>query len=372
MAPRPRPENHHTYNSSSSFNSFDNTSRASVAPTTFSPPPVSTAAAAAAELSKTMMMGDHHINGKDATSTTEVVVNTTAIKIASNNDDSPATTSTTMKIDSSENSDATTISSKCNKNNEAAVVSGSIDCDTTDTDSSSRVTFDTNATNSHSNSNSNIAGRSTGSGSEILPGGSSNSNDNSDSNTDSRKTFKSSVSFHTINVREYGIELGDNPAVTAGPPLTIGWEYEDVATLPVEDYESQRGKRRFKDEMHIPAKQRESILLQETDNTKQEISERISTVRKSRSQRQHTVALLDFEDWHVVFETIGRRFRRFRSGISKQREQELLWEEAQGAAAAAAVAQKQHTLKNDGNDELSCNSSSTNELQTSSTVEVEE
>jgi hypothetical protein len=159
--------------------------------------------------------------------------------------------------------------------------------------------------------------------------GSSSSSNNSSSGKLSGRKLKPSVSFHTISVREFGIELGDNPAVTAGPPLTIGWDYEDVGTVGVEDYEESRGTRRFKEEMQIPPKRREAILLQETDNTPQQIAAVMTSVRRSRSQRQHTVALMDFEHWHELFETIGRRFRRFRSGVSKQREQELLWEGAQ-------------------------------------------
>lgn len=123
---------------------------------------------------------------------------------------------------------------------------------------------------------------------------------------------KSSVSFDTIQIREYVRELGDNPAVSHGPPLTIGWEYEDVATLPVEDYETHRGDRRSNDQMQIPGKKRELLLLNETKNTSREINAMITKVRANRSQRQSTVALLEFEEWYSFFETVGRRFRRVR------------------------------------------------------------
>jgi hypothetical protein len=36
----------------------------------------------------------------------------------------------------------------------------------------------------------------------------------------------------------------------------------------------------------------------------------------------------DFEEWHEAFEFLSRRFRRFRKGITKEKEQELLWEQA--------------------------------------------
>jgi hypothetical protein len=143
------------------------------------------------------------------------------------------------------------------------------------------------------------------------------------------KPRRKNVNFDTITIREFARALGDNPATTHGPPLSLDWDYEDVVTISVDDYEKSRPPRRITDQMVVPGTVRENILLSQTRTTKQQIKQRISEVKTSRHKRQVTVAMQDFEEWHVLFEFISRRFRRMRTGISKQKEQEMLWEQAQ-------------------------------------------
>jgi hypothetical protein len=155
-----------------------------------------------------------------------------------------------------------------------------------------------------------------------------NVNDEQDDGKERNKERKS-VNFATIAIREFARALGDNPATTNGPPLALDWDYEDLGPLSVDEYERTRPPRRITDQMVIPGTVRERILLSQTETTKHQIKQRIGEVRNSRHKRQVTVAMQDFEEWHVVFEFLARKFRRMRSGISKQREQELLWEQAE-------------------------------------------
>jgi len=80
----------------------------------------------------------------------------------------------------------------------------------------------------------------------------------------------------------------------------------------------------------LTAREREKIILQHTDCTKEDIEENERFLRKTRRQRRSTMASAEsgIDDWHAVVEFIKRRYRRYRSGISKEREQELLWEQA--------------------------------------------
>lgn len=52
-------------------------------------------------------------------------------------------------------------------------------------------------------------------------------------------------------------------------------------------------------------------------------------VLNSRHQRQLSIAMQEFDEWQYVLESLKRKFKRFRSGMSKKREMELLWENAQ-------------------------------------------
>ena len=136
------------------------------------------------------------------------------------------------------------------------------------------------------------------------------------------------VNFGDVEIREYARCLGDNPATTHGPPLAIDWRYSIVGTYELEDYEASRPPRRATNQMLVPGFVREQILLEQTDATKRQINEKINALKVARHQRQMCVAMQKFEDHHLIFESIGRKFRRFKTGVSKKKEQELLWEDA--------------------------------------------
>jgi hypothetical protein len=46
------------------------------------------------------------------------------------------------------------------------------------------------------------------------------------------------ISFNHISVRSYPVLIGDNPSVTQGVPLTIGWEHDQEESYNVDVYES--------------------------------------------------------------------------------------------------------------------------------------
>jgi hypothetical protein len=136
------------------------------------------------------------------------------------------------------------------------------------------------------------------------------------------------VSFGKIEIREYSRILGINPATTHGPPLTIDWKYSRAATYSLDDYEETRPPRRAKSQMMLPGSLRESIILEQTDATKRQISSVISEVKAARHRRKMSRAMQEFEEWQIVWEAVQRRLRRIRRGVSKKREEELLWEKA--------------------------------------------
>jgi hypothetical protein len=55
-----------------------------------------------------------------------------------------------------------------------------------------------------------------------------------------------SVSFGDVQVREFPMILGDNPACSSGAPVTIDWDHVDEFTLTVNDATSARGGRSIK------------------------------------------------------------------------------------------------------------------------------
>lgn len=137
------------------------------------------------------------------------------------------------------------------------------------------------------------------------------------------------VSFHKVEIREYSRCIGDNPATTHGPPLSIDWEYNVAGSYAVDEYEETRPPRRVSHQMVVPGAIREDILSSHAGVTKKEIQKVTAEVKATRHRRKMSVALQEVDDWMSLGEAIARRLRRLRTGISKKREQELLWENAQ-------------------------------------------
>lgn len=147
------------------------------------------------------------------------------------------------------------------------------------------------------------------------------------------------VTFDTIEIREYPRALGDNPSVTVGPPISIGWKHRQSYTLDVDQYENykdgieipqQEGstarlrRRRTSAEFQLPRNLREQILRDEcsqddqdaqdagTACTAEEIKARIKEVQRAKRQRQNSYALQEFEHLEVFFESCWRKFQRLR------------------------------------------------------------
>lgn len=55
---------------------------------------------------------------------------------------------------------------------------------------------------------------------------------------------KLNVSFTEISVREYDLELSDHPSCSYGPPIQLGWDYQETQKTSVEDYEVTRSPHR--------------------------------------------------------------------------------------------------------------------------------
>ena len=100
-----------------------------------------------------------------------------------------------------------------------------------------------------------------------------------------------SVTFTSTEVREYPIELGDNPSVSSGPPLTIGWTYISRHKIPIDDYEAGRPPHRALYEMIIPSATRMGILC-DADISLRSIQKAIKEVNVTKRQRRRTVQTL--------------------------------------------------------------------------------
>mmetsp|Transcript_1938 Transcript_1938/g.2956 ORF Transcript_1938/g.2956 Transcript_1938/m.2956 type:complete len:189 (+) Transcript_1938:98-664(+) len=98
------------------------------------------------------------------------------------------------------------------------------------------------------------------------------------------KTSKKRVQFSNLEIREYTVGLGDNPACTNGPALTLGWRFEQSSSISIVQYEESRPPRRNKNEIRIPCRIREDRLLEECGCSMKDIVS--ATMENKRIQKQ--------------------------------------------------------------------------------------
>ena len=146
-------------------------------------------------------------------------------------------------------------------------------------------------------------------------------------------TPKKNVSFHRIQIREYEQILGDHPAVSQGPPVSLGWNSQRALESTVQDYEDKRAPRRRPDEFQMPAQHRRTLVSGQ--HSEDEILKAQEQVEKIQRNRQSSRAMQELEGASVMMESLGRKWKRFIKRTSKQQEQDDLW-----IAAAAASTEK--------------------------------
>lgn len=156
-------------------------------------------------------------------------------------------------------------------------------------------------------------------------------------NSPQETNMKRSISFTNINVREYERTVGDHPCVTSGPPLTLGWKYDEIAGLNLDEYEE--GKIiRTREELQMPPRHRQSLLKEAmaTENH-HEIRKAVLEVQKTKADRSKTVAMLEIQTLEETAQAAKRKVTRFLKGVSKQEEQDQLWINAHEIALEKAT-----------------------------------
>ena len=79
----------------------------------------------------------------------------------------------------------------------------------------------------------------------------------------STKKARKKVNWGELIIFEFPNQLGDNPAVSGGAPLTIGWNHETVNVVTIEFNEFIRLKqpRRKRKDLMLSSAQRDTVSL---------------------------------------------------------------------------------------------------------------
>lgn len=143
------------------------------------------------------------------------------------------------------------------------------------------------------------------------------------------------VKFTNVHIREYERVAGDNPCVTKGVPLSIGWGYLQHPGLDMVEYEVCRGPARDKIEMMVPAEVRREILRDEFGVSVADITAAAKEVTITKKHRKATLGAEPLEGWLEAAESTKRKFRRFVKRTTTAKEEEKVWAHARQNAVAA-------------------------------------
>jgi len=111
----------------------------------------------------------------------------------------------------------------------------------------------------------------------------------------SGKKMTRSVSFHSVDVREYDRTVGDNPSCRSGPPLSLDWSYSKKYEQPktLEQYEIEREDRvRSLRQLHVNKYRRRNLLSFNWGHSEEDMKSARKETKKLQRQRSLTQALL--------------------------------------------------------------------------------
>jgi len=109
------------------------------------------------------------------------------------------------------------------------------------------------------------------------------------------KMMNRSVSFTSVDVREYDQTIGDNPSCRSGPPLSLDWSYSKKHKQPntLDQYEIERQDRaRSLSQLHVTKYRRRNLLSFNWGHSEEEMKSARQETKKLQRQRSMTQMLL--------------------------------------------------------------------------------
>jgi hypothetical protein len=124
------------------------------------------------------------------------------------------------------------------------------------------------------------------------------------------------VSFDSITVRTYGMELGNHPSCQVGAPVTLAWEYEEQEKKDLDIYEFERKPRRRLCNLILNYYRRKDILKRAgyTDKEMKDAERAVAQVQRQRTRTKTFVPVCRLEE---LVQSAGRKMKR---GVGRSRD----------------------------------------------------
>lgn len=128
-------------------------------------------------------------------------------------------------------------------------------------------------------------------------------------------TLVHSIQYGNVEIREYSNTLGDHPACSDGPPISLDWSFRSrPLTMSIDDYEACRGPRRDWPDLTIPKERRERILVR-LGYSYEDILQAIVDKRCDQVARERTLCRLKYQAFDERMENITFTYARFCSRV---------------------------------------------------------
>lgn len=147
------------------------------------------------------------------------------------------------------------------------------------------------------------------------------------------------VTFTHVTVREYCLECGDNPSVTAGPPLSLGWDYNKKGTIDIDSFEADKICKIRGECRRLSPEERENLLVKVGGHSHRRVLTAQYDAHLAHQKRWETIDNLGGlgkarhvgprERVAIMTESAARKLERACKGTSTAKEQRKLWESAQ-------------------------------------------
>eukprot|EP00804_Cyclotella_cryptica_P007582 CCRYP_010656-RA/>CCRYP_010656-RA protein AED:0.03 eAED:0.03 QI:248/1/1/1/1/1/2/467/243 len=120
-----------------------------------------------------------------------------------------------------------------------------------------------------------------------------------------KKEKEAAVQFGDVVIREYEITASHHPGGRSGVPIELGWRYNVLEPIHVDDFESHRSTTRsadFHSEKKLTPRERERILRQ-FGVTESEMRQAAKRAAILRGKRRRSLALRHHDKFHEKLES---------------------------------------------------------------------
>jgi len=118
------------------------------------------------------------------------------------------------------------------------------------------------------------------------------------------------VKFGMVHIRTHDVILGDNPAVSRGPPLALNWDAVDSEHFSLEDYENKFGPGGHAKKVSIRTREDWLREMGHTTESFNRVCTEIEDIQISRQRSKKELVLTPEQEYFIMAQASGARYHQ--------------------------------------------------------------